>query len=265
VIHIDYPAGRLPDQQWLDEANALTERLRNAATQAERNRIIDENKDVWGKVKDWLMTFSHNKCWFTEARDCGSHWHVEHFRPKKSKAPDHEGYWWRAFDYRNYRLCGSVPNAGKGSDFPLRPGSPRATGPDTNCDDEAHVLIDPTLKVDVQLLTFIRGGQAAAFEADSWNRHRAEVSIKRYKLNDHSPLSIERERVWNTCWGLLVDLERLIAEDMVSRGDSPSRRKEMEHLKRRIAEMARPQTPFSAVARALLLHDDRSWVRQILD
>jgi hypothetical protein len=92
-------------------------------------------------MKEWLESFSERKCWFSEARDTYSHWQVERFRPKKgARDPDRPGYWWRAFDYLNYRLGGGVGNAKKGSYFPLREGTQPATCPDDNCDDEAPTL-----------------------------------------------------------------------------------------------------------------------------
>src|SRR5262249_52890219 len=124
-----------------------------APNEAARNKIIDDNSELWGELKEWLMTFSFDKCWFSEAKDVYSHWHVEHFRPKKkAKHSNRDGYWWRAFDYLNYRLCGSVGNTKKGSYFPLRAGS-KPAGPTDNCEDEAALLLDPTRPDDVMLLT----------------------------------------------------------------------------------------------------------------
>src|SRR5688572_16055458 len=186
MIHIKFPNGKKPSAAWLARAEILTDDLKNAPDRAARSRIIDDNAALWGEVKDWLMEFSDSKCWFSEARDTFSHWHVEHFRPKKeAKDPDRDGYWWRAFDYLNYRLCGGVGNSKKGSYFPLRPGTEAATRPTDNCDDEAPVLLDPTREDDVMLLTFADGGRAAPAENAGWLRERAERSIERHKLNDH--------------------------------------------------------------------------------
>ena len=49
---------------------------------------------------------------------------VEHFRPKLEvkelyKEQNREGYWWLAFDYHNFRVCGNVGNRKKGGWFPL--------------------------------------------------------------------------------------------------------------------------------------------------
>ncbi|MFY9853140.1 MAG: hypothetical protein WAK26_04590, partial [Terracidiphilus sp.] len=115
---------------WLAESARLTVEL--AALQAAdnvkgRNDLIDANSDHWGELKPWLEALSHGKCWFSETRDEFSHYDVEHFRPKKlvrdTLGSVRDGYWWLAFDYTNYRLCGNVGNRKKGNCFPLQRGS----------------------------------------------------------------------------------------------------------------------------------------------
>src|SRR5215212_10273362 len=102
MIHISFPNGQKPPDDWLERAGSLTDRLKAAPDKASRNQIINENSTLWGEIKEWLEGFSHGKCWFSEARDTCSYWHVEHFRPKKeAKDPDRDGYWWLAFDFRN--------------------------------------------------------------------------------------------------------------------------------------------------------------------
>ena len=118
-----------PNPQWIAKANALLEELKTAPNAAARNKIIDDNNKVWGELKDWLLDLSHQKCWFSEAKDCFSHWDVEHYRPKKSAkdkdGTEHGGYWWLAFDWQNFRICGNAGNRKKGTFFPLRQGCVR--------------------------------------------------------------------------------------------------------------------------------------------
>jgi hypothetical protein len=264
MIHIDYPNGQKPPTDWLERAEALTEQLKQAPDKAARNVIIDANQQLWGEIKEWLGTFSHHKCWFSEALDTCSYWQVEHFRPKKDvKDPDRDGYWWLTFNHLNYRLCGGVVNTKKGCHFPLRPGTVPA-GPEDNCDDEARVLIDPIRKADVDLITFSDGGQAVPFEPDGWNRERALRSIERYKLNDHTPLRRGREEVWNRCRLLVDELQVLFAEEREFGRHSATRQERIERLKRDLKAMTLPNAPFSAVARAFLLQDPRPWARQCL-
>lgn len=270
MIHINYPNGQKPSEDWLNRARVVTDRLEQAPDKPARDKIIDENSQLWGEIKEWLATFSHGKCWFSEALDTFSYLHVEHFRPKKAaKEPDRDGYWWLAFDHLNYRLCGSVGNAKKGSYFPLMPGTEPATCSNDNCDDEARVLIDPVRKSDVDLITFSNGGVAFPAVAAGWDRERAERSIVRYKLNDYAPLRRARENVWNQCQSYSDELEQLIREHRKA-GDggrySPTRKEQIERIMLSLQTMTKPTAPFSAVARAFLLQqqEDRPWLRNCL-
>jgi hypothetical protein len=265
MIHIDYPGSRRPPKAWLQKANELTEQLKRAPNKAARDKIIDDNAKIWGEIKEWLQKFSNDKCWFSEARDSYSHWQVEHFRPKKeAKEPDREGYWWRTFDYLNYRLCGSVGNAKKGSYFPLRAGTQAATaaGPSRNCKDEAPVLIDPTLAGDVILLTFSRGGKAVPASSDDWERERAEKSIQRYKLNDHPALLRARETVWNRSRLDVSAMQNLMVER--KEGHCAASNRDFETIAKRVSDRTRSNAQFSAVARAFLSQDRRKWVRRLV-
>lgn len=268
MIHINYPGGREPDPKWLEDAKALTERLKKAPDKAARDKIIDENADFWGQIKDWLGTFSDNKCWFSEARDVCSHWQVEHFRPKKEAkdpaASNRDGYWWLAFDHLNYRLCGGVVNAKKGSFFPLRAGTGPATCPEDNCDDESPLLIDPTVASDVMLLTFAEGGKAVPSEQEEgWYRERALKSIERYKLNAHTALSREREQVWNACKADVELMEELLTQEREGR-PSPTRRERIKQAADRLCARTVPSAEFSAVARAFISQSPKAWVRRLM-
>jgi hypothetical protein len=55
---------------------------------------------MWGELKNWLLALSHQKCWFSEAKDSFQYWDLEHFRPKANAknldGSEREGYWWLA-------------------------------------------------------------------------------------------------------------------------------------------------------------------------
>ena len=87
-----------------------------APDKAARDALITANEAFWGRVRDWLLRLSHDKCWYSEARAVFSVLEVEHYRPKKRckrrlGGAVGDGYWWLAFDWLNYRLCGKVGNA----------------------------------------------------------------------------------------------------------------------------------------------------------
>jgi hypothetical protein len=75
--------GKAPGEPWRIKAKALSDQLDASATKAARDKLIDDNSDVWGELKPWLLNLSNGKCWFTEAHDTFSHWDIEHYRPKK--------------------------------------------------------------------------------------------------------------------------------------------------------------------------------------
>jgi hypothetical protein len=263
MMYVEYPGPKSPPKNWLCKANRLTEALKAAATQAERNQIIDFNAALWGEIKQWLEEFSAGKCWFSEAKDTFSHWQVEHFRPKKeAKSPLREGYWWFAFDYKNYRLCGSVGNAKKGSFFPLAHTSFIARGPGDDVDLENSVLLDPTVKADVILLTFVEGGRAAPAMPSGWDWERATISIERYKLNDHPPLSRARQQVWNECRSDADQGDILLKEQQIS--FSPVRREKFNSVVKRLTDRTRNSAPFSSVARAFVQQHPSDWVQRCI-
>ena len=195
--------GKEPDAAWLAKANDLLQKLKDAPDKAARDAIIDQKSAVWGELKDWLLKLSHDKCWFSEAKDVYNHWHVEHFRPKKSAkdldGTECEGYWWLAFDWKNFRICGSVGNSKKGTFFPLREGCHRI-GVDGDTRLEDVMLLDPADEDDPSLLFFNPEGQAivAPFVKDEWEKQRVEYSIERLKLG-FDPLVRKRKTLWNEC------------------------------------------------------------------
>ncbi|WP_123877329.1 hypothetical protein [Flagellimonas maritima] len=163
--------------------------------------IKSNGTSVWKPTKRYLMKFSHNKCWFTEANNAISSFHIEHFRPKKKvkklkgtwKYNEQTrnwnvGYWWLTYNWRNYRLCCDILNSHKGNYFPLSIGSLVATNPTINHSTEDYVLLDPTVSNDVKLLGFDVATGEAIPKYDERNYpveySRARISIIVYHLNE---------------------------------------------------------------------------------
>jgi hypothetical protein len=196
---------------WLEESKQLVAQLAKyseAGDLTARNQLIDAKSSHWGELKPWLLALSDGKCWFTEARDICSHYDVEHFRPKKIAkeldGTERDGYWWLAFDYMNFRVCGSVPNRMKGGWFPLRAGSLRSSYAHRCEESEDCYLLDPTKKSDVLLLGFDEEGKAISDPGNAaWNEERVAETLKRLKLNDHPALAEERRKVWQRTHGLI--------------------------------------------------------------
>ena len=209
----------------------------------------------------------HDKCWYSEAKDCFSHWHVEHYRPKKTAkdedGTEYEGYWWLAFDWTNLRICGSAGNPKKGTYFPLRAGCGRCP-PHGDIRLEDPQLLDPADVRDPSLLTFNVLGEALAAPGldDEWDQARVGYSVDRCNLN-FPALMGKRKVVWADCWhGIrtyLAELRRC-AEDpanAVARGACKA-------AARGILAMMRPEAELSAVARACVLSSGNQQVQRLL-
>lgn len=193
--NLDLPEG------WEQRAQEATDAVRDGT------KTINEQREVWTALKDALADRSHDKCWYCEIRQERSDKAVDHFRPKNRVAdtnPQHNGYWWLAFDSSNFRysctFCNSLrknPDSGetegKGDKFPLLDGSPRAFNPGQEV-NESPVLLDPCNTADPGYLDFLDNGQPCErFPDHNTRRARAEQSIKLYHL-DH-PALIEQRKV----------------------------------------------------------------------
>lgn len=263
MIYISYkkPPPEPEWTSWLKKSKALLRQLKTTKKKEIRDKIITNNQKHWSELKSWLRTFSDDKCWFTEARDLCSDYHVEHFRPKKiSKDLDnvtHDGYWWLSFDWENFRLCGSIPNTHKSTYFPLHKDCSRALNQLEDIRDENPLLLDPTNPNDPKLISFIPTGDAVpAPIAKGWSFERAENSIRLYGLNDYPPLINARQVVWETCKQCLKEYidELQISENMeiIGRNNIASRQK-MIDIGERIFKLVDKKSEFSSVARACIL------------
>jgi hypothetical protein len=239
---------------FITDAKTLLAQLKAASNTDERKEIIDSNSKVWGNLKKWLLSLSHQKCWFSEAKDCFSHWDVEHFRPKKSvKGTEHDGYWWLAFDWNNFRICGNAGNRKKGTYFPLRDESQRVISPDGDLRYEDPLLLDPTDSHDPTLLFFNMEGRAipSPHINDEWEQRRVTYSIERYNL-DFPPLMDERKVKWHNCWqNVQAYLDEL---NKYNKDKNNSIAKEMLREKsKNIRDMLKADQELSSVACACLL------------
>jgi len=140
----------------------------------ERADFIKKKSHIWRGFSKYLSMMSYGKCWYSEARDAGANFDVDHFRPKaeakrSEEVVDEEGYPWLAFDWENYRLSAQNCNrlnkddnanktVGKGSWFPLLDGSRKACWDDRCVEEESPVLIDPVVRDDLRFVDFDQRG-----------------------------------------------------------------------------------------------------------
>lgn len=256
-------------QAWLDRSKELLARVKTMTDQAEslrqigdeaaadkmitaRNKFMSKKSAHWGKLKPWLLGLSHGKCWFTESKDIYSNYHVEHFRPKsEAKELDgtrRDGYWWLAFDYSNYRICGAVGNAKKGGWFPLRPGSMRSCFVHQCEESETPYLLDPTDPSDTELLAFDEEGNAIPAPGSSdWEQERVSESISRLKLNAHEPLAEARRAIWQQ---VVREADGFLrAKARCGTGPNPGAKQKMREHARMLKHMAKEDSQLSSVVR----------------
>ena len=194
------------DHQQLRRAADLTQvEASNAAivkvAKCDRSEFINQHESECSDLRGALWTVGHMKCWYSEASLQQPEGQVEHYRPKRrlSKA-GHDGYWWRAFDWRNLRLAHPTVNRrktdyltgqrkGKGSYFPLRNESRRAKNRAEEASEEP-VLLDPVFARDTRLICFSAesGTPRPRYtkEQNDWFHRRAEESIEYYHLDEAS-------------------------------------------------------------------------------
>lgn len=259
--------GKEPDKAWLEKARHVCDKLDAATTKAERDAIIEANGAIWGELRSWLLGLSERKCWFSEARDCFSHWDVEHYRPKGPAkgldgSPQGDGYWWLAFDWRNFRICGNVGNRKKGAFFPLRAGTHVASALDRNIDDEIPYLLDPTRPDDPLLLCFDENGDVKPLpDLDTWSNARVVESIKRYKLRDHEPLMEARRDTWARCTREVNRCKNLM--DEMATNPSATKREAIKQQMQKLYAMASTRAEFSAVACECLRSRPERWAQRL--
>jgi hypothetical protein len=170
-----------------------------AADDKKRKKFIKDNACLWTALRHSLWSLNGCKCWYSEAIIQADQGHIEHYRPKNAVAGEsHAGYWWKAFEWSNYRLAHPTVNirvtdylkgqlAGKGTYFPLKPGCSRASCAADEANEEP-VLLDPTIATDCRLLCFelTSGCPMPRFskEKDEWLFTRADESIRYYHLDE---------------------------------------------------------------------------------
>lgn len=232
-----------------------------------RKEFIKNHVD-WNVLQETLYNLSETKCWYSEAPPGAGDYEIDHFRPKnRSKQYDgtilrKNGYWWLAYNWRNYRLAGGLINKrrkdrmganeevkGKGDYFPLDidNGSIIANIGD-NLNHELPVLLDPTNLYDVSLITFDKNGQPILPAGISnVDRFRAEKSIFFYHL-DLEQLNYYRSQVWNKCEELL----KRIHEAVVAAANEHAKRAILETACADLIELTRKKAPFSMTAWACI-------------
>ncbi len=257
--------GRTLPNGWCDRAREAGVAVANAGPGG-RAAEVNRHSRVWRELKGTLSAASHGKCWYCESVQVRSDNAVDHFRPKNAVAecPDHDGYWWLAFEWRNHRFSCTYCNShridqatggggGKADHFPLRDEAGRARTPNDALDEEEPVLLDPTSAADPGLLWFDENGEAVPHpvcgDADSYTHGRAKTSIQLYHLN-HESLVEQRK---NLCSEIRGDVKK--ADAYFSRyvnGDATAR-SAFDDIISDLRKHLLMEASYTAAARAMLM------------
>jgi hypothetical protein len=218
VIHVDLDNLTRPPG-WDIRASNLLDTLKQKPP-GDRSYFIEHCRDqTWADpaMLTALRSLVGNKCWYSEVPLEGADPNVDHFRPKgrvkevdKDLKPNGDvlpGYWWWAFEWRNFRLASMHSNqrrvdlhtdGGKADFFPVN-GPRAAEESDYTLCVENVVPIDPCNQTDVALLWFDSDGAASCSDwrrkksaEDEW---RVRVSIWLYHLDKHEIVARRREHM----------------------------------------------------------------------
>lgn len=219
MIHVDLQKLVRPNG-WDARAAALLVELK-AKAPGERIDFIDHCREQTWANPDLLMALRDlvgNKCWYSEVPLEGADPNVDHFRPKgRVKEVDEEnlaptknllpGYWWWAFEWRNFRLASMHSNqrrvdvdtdGGKADFFPVNGKRALPESDYALCVEDA-IPLDPCNRTDVALLWFDANGVPSCSD---WRRkktsdeeHRVRFSIWLYHLDKQEIVARRREHM----------------------------------------------------------------------
>lgn len=269
--------------EWEEEAAQALEAIQDLDPD-QRKDAIDKLSSVWAKLKEQLASLSDNKCWYCESRQDRSDNAVDHYRPKKRvdrypgidgfQVNSREGYWWLAFDWKNYRYSCTFCNSrrkdvvtdsagGKGNYFPLINEIERMLLPEEKArlKLERPYLLDPTSSEDCMLLWFETDGRAVPrYQEHPARSKRAEISIDLYHL-DHSVLKRKRRN-------LHFEIEHLIDQGNTFYdgylNNDPMAVAGFNEVRRQLGEKVAPHAECTSAAKIYLsAHLDIKWVKDI--
>jgi len=244
------------------------------AKDSTRKTAIGKKSDVWARLSKILAKQSNGKCWYCETNELRSDNPIDHFRPKGKVAEcnEHPGYWWLAFEWRNYRYACSYCNSrrvevdtagGKQDHFPI------FTPPDWNKNPQENnierpKLLDPTDPDDYKLLAFNLNGLATPNCSDQTSEgyQKALESIGKYHLN-HEPTKKARKAIRQRIHQLVAGTNESLQQGLNEQSG------QIKINKKELLKMIRPSctsTKFNTAARLYLREfENVQWVKEILD
>ncbi|TVU92379.1 hypothetical protein [Vreelandella titanicae] len=197
-------------QTWRDMANQAKADLMAAQNREERKAILKKasSSNVWRNFYDLLPEILKRKCWYCETEEIRSDMPIDHFRPKNKVEDDnrHDGYWWLAFNWDNYRCACTYCNSrrvfnetegGKACRFPLENPDQRAFSPEDQDRllNERPNFLDPYNPDDEKLLWFDNDGFPIPNpEASEEQKEKVKNSTEIFHL-DQQRITRERNKL----------------------------------------------------------------------
>jgi len=252
-----------PDEDWLDRADALTDQLL-AAAPAVRALIIEANEGMWGELKQHFCDVLQRKCWYSESVNDFAHCHVDHFRPKSRAidegGTDQGGYWWLAFNWRNYRYAAPAGNVRKKDYFHVN--ANKANLPADSLENEDIRFLDPTEPEDPNKLKFDNAGIISPKETDLTSRDylQAEYTIRRMNLNMIGLIEGRKDK-YRKAARLIRQVEKLLALQRIN--FDMARRQVIKAKQLELIEMAGKFSEYSAAVKYCLRESGRDWALSI--
>lgn len=276
-IDLDLLVGDPIVQPLIEATEAARVAVLEAPDMEARKKLIEAHRKDWAAFRAHFERIFGAKCWYTECKNPGTDDDIDHFRPKGRLAEDrdHEGYWWEALNWRNFRLSCHRSNRlrknpdtgtthGKGDHFPLLAEQDRCRVPDDDMCLERPTLLDPTDPADPPLLSFDPDGRVALsplYDGDREAARRIEES-RIYLHLDWPAFTEDRQRLYAAVYTRILDGDR--ADERLGRGD-PAAKDSLRAIARDLIRLAGDLQPYSRAAQAYIMRfRDRDWIKRFV-
>jgi len=189
---------RCLNAKWRKRAAAKTATILRKATIEDKRKELKKvsSTKIWRDFYDLLPDPLKKKCWYCEAEEIRSDMPIDHFRPKSKVegVNTHDGYWWLAFSWENYRCACTYCNSsrrfedtsgGKQCKFPIVDDTKRAFKYTDRWQDEEPNFLDPFNPDDFKFIWFDNDGIPVPRPAASEKQiTKVNNSIEIFHLNE---------------------------------------------------------------------------------
>jgi len=256
-------------QKWRDDAAKKLKSLVNAKTEVQRKAILERkaSSDIWRGFYKLLPENLKKKCWYCESEDIRTDTPVDHFRPKNKveEAPEHDGYWWLAFDWENYRCACDFCNSrrvfddsegGKACKFPISNPEARAFTPGQEWKREKPEFLDPFDPGDWKLLWFDGDGKPEP-------KPEATVEEQRKVTNSIDIFHLHQAKIVRARNRIRLDVEKEVKKLRVA--EEEGNQADLQDAKNKLRAMVRDTATLSKAAIVYLRqHRELTAVKEIL-